>query len=82
MTATQVMGDWVCTCVFSDLPFGSKNATQHPWHVLSTNCITRPVADLEGVEPLPPPLGRRTGAVTVFLISDNATALWRRHNQL
>jgi len=41
-----------------------------------------PVADLEGGRAgsaLPPPFGRRTDAITVLLISDNGTVLWRRH---
>jgi len=36
----------------------------------------------KGVEPAPPPLGRRTDAVTVLLISENGSVLWRRHLQL
>jgi len=36
--------------------------------------------DLEGAEsapPSPPPFGRRNDAVTVLLITDNGTVLWR-----
>ena len=41
------------------------------------------VADLEGGRAgSGPPFGRRTDAVTVLLISDNGTVLWRRHRQL
>jgi len=41
------------------------------------------VAYLEGPSRLRPPLGRRTDAViTVLLISENGSALWRRHRQL
>ena len=42
------------------------------------------VADLErGAEPAQVPLiARRTDAVTLLLISENGTALWRRHRQL
>jgi len=31
---------------------------------------------------VPPPLRRRTDAVTVLLISENDSVLWRRHRQL
>jgi len=42
------------------------------------------VADLEGTCPHPHPLpfGRRTDAVTVLLVSENGSVLWRRHRQL
>ena len=37
-----------------------------------------PMTDLEGSSRLrPPPFGRRTDAVTVPLISENGTVLWR-----
>jgi len=41
------------------------------------------VADLRGPSRLRPrpPLGRRTDAVTVLLISENGSVLWRRHLQ-
>ena len=36
------------------------------------------MAELEGAEPAPPPpFGRRTDAVTVLVISENGTVLWR-----
>jgi len=39
------------------------------------------MADLEGAEAAPLPLGRRTDAVTVLLISENGSVLRRRHRQ-
>jgi len=53
------------------------------WYLRSIAYLL-PVADLEGGgEPaLPPPLERQTDAVAVLMISDNGTALWRRHRPL
>jgi len=51
--------------------------------ILSGPHSPRTVADIEGVTPaLPSLFGRRTDAVTVLLISENGSVLWRRHRQL